>query len=78
MHDINKIPISTIDSINKVHNINIPLYFDGMPRTIFKGNDIYTTYHYTEYKLDTLFIFSVTIPQNQQRYIIKLRKEINN
>jgi uncharacterized lipoprotein YmbA len=34
MHEINTIPISTIDSINKVHNINIPLYFDNMQTII--------------------------------------------
>lgn len=77
MHELNTIPVYTIDSINKVHNINIPLYFDNMQKTIFTGNTIYTMYHYAEYKKDTLFVFSVTIPKDEQRYIIKLRKELN-
>lgn len=76
LHETYEIPISLIDSINCTQNIHIPLNFDLMRRTAVKGDDWYVMYHYTELKKDTLYVFSVTVPKEEQRYIIKLRKEL--
>lgn len=78
MHNVNELPINTIDSINRVHDINVPLSLDKMSKTILPSSDgAYTMYHWAEYKQDTLFVLSVTVPSDTSRYVVKLRKELN-
>lgn len=78
IHDVNYFSTETIDSINRVHQINIPLSLEDMSKTFLKGQSVYTMYHYMEFRKDTMFVFSITIPEDEQRYIIKLRKEVNH
>lgn len=78
MHNVNELPINVIDSINQVHDINVPLSFDKMSKTIFPSTKgAYTMYHYAEQKDDTLYVLSVTVPSDTVKYIVKLRKELN-
>lgn len=71
-------PIIIIDSINKVHGINIPTSHDYMSKTtLYNNNKIYTMYHHVCYKGDTLYVASITIPSDTSKYIVKLRKELN-
>lgn len=77
LHDIKKDPIYTIDSINCVHDLHIPLELREMSKIYLRGDACYEMYHYTEFRKDTMFVFSITIPKDEQRYIIKLKKELN-
>lgn len=78
MHNVNELPINVIDSINRVHDINVPLSFDKMSKTFFPSTSgAYTMYHYSEFKDDTLYVLSVTVPSDTTKYIVKLRKELN-
>jgi hypothetical protein len=76
IQDTDYISIRTIDSINTVHKICIPTNINKFKKSMLKGDCWYTMYSYIELKQDTLFIFSITIPENTKRSIIKLRKEI--
>lgn len=78
MHEVKQDPINVIDSINRVHNINIPLSCDRLSKTILpSSNGVYTMYHYACYKGDTLYVASITFPSDTSKYIVKLRKELN-
>ena len=78
LHNTTSIPINIIDSINRVHDINVPLSFDKMSKTILPtDSSAYIMYHYAEFKGDTLYILSITSPSDESKYIVKLRKELN-
>lgn len=78
MHEVKQNPINIIDSINRVHDINIPLSYDRLSKTILPSSDgAYTMYHYACYKDDTLYVASITFPSDTSKYIVKLRKELN-
>ena len=78
IHKTSEYNINTIDSINKVHCIDIPLNLNDMQNTLFKSQQgYYSIYKHVELRKDTLFVFSITVPHDTSQYIIKLRKEVN-